>query len=178
MIKKPDGFDELLRTALNMEKKGRAMYKDASGKSNNPIVKRTFAALSDDESIHLEAINLHINNLNKKNKNGLFKSFLSKRSKKNSALSLASYFRSLEGNLEKTSGDVSAYKFAMRFEKNSYEFYKKLKIKYPAKEASSLLVFLMGEEAKHLKILQDSFEYINSPEDWFRREERSIVEGG
>jgi rubrerythrin len=84
----------------------------------------------------------------------------------------------LDENITKDSNLEKAYKAAMLLEKGSYDFYKDLFGKSTDAQAKIFFEFLMGEENNHYELLSETLEYLNAPKDWYREQEKWIVEGG
>jgi rubrerythrin len=74
--------------------------------------------------------------------------------------------------------DLSAtYKTAMELERESYVFYKDLSQEASVPSVKSFFQFMMEQENTHFELFQETLEYLDHPGDWFREQERWIVEG-
>jgi rubrerythrin len=162
-----------LETALSMEKTGYDLYMKAAKATKNELGKSTLEAIAKKELDHIRAIeefagkNIHkgIENINPKEKNDYIRNIMACLSKE------------LNSNISKDTDLEKAYKAAMGLEKSSFAFYKDLHDKADDSQAKQFFQFLMGEENVHYAILQETLEYLNKPGNWYREQERWIVEG-
>jgi len=167
-------LDKALGIAMEMEKRGYDIYRQASGKTKNKFGQATLEAIADKELDHMKAIeefsakNLHlaIESIKVKEKNDYIRRIMEK----------------LTGQLEKTtSGDAdlrNAYEVAMKLEKESYALYEKLGKQTSDSMAKQFFSFLMKEESNHYDLLSETLQYLDRPGDWYREKEKWIVEGG
>ena len=66
----------------------------------------------------------------------------------------------------------------MELERESYIFYKNLSQEAAMPTVKSFFQFMMEQENTHFELFQETLEYLDRPGDWFREQERWIVEGG
>jgi len=165
--------------ALELERKGYDLYISAAEKTSNKLGKETFKVIAAKEIDHMNAIEAFvratrekftdlseaINSINVKDKKAYLKDIVSKLGKK------------LETEVPQDSDLEKAYQVAMGFEKDSYNLYKKLAGEVKEPQAKQFFEFLMGEENNHYELLQDTLQYLNKPDEWFKQQERWIVEG-
>ena len=169
-----DSLKNALETALDMEHSGYSLYMQAAKSTSNLLGKSTLEAIAAKELDHIKAIETFA-------KNNLDKAIvaINPKSKKDY---IQPIMKKLEKALhEKISPDSDldqAYRVALELEKNSFEFYKNLKEKSGDVKAKKFFEFLMGEENTHYEILKESLEYLNHPGNWYREQERWVVEGG
>jgi rubrerythrin len=167
-------IQEALATAIAMEKNGYDLYIKAAQKTSNKLGKTTLEAIAAKELDHIKAIEAFsennfgkaIENVNPKSKMDYVRSVMGKLEK------------SLDDNITKDSDLEKAYKVALELEKLSFDFYKKLNKESSNSQAKKFFEFLMGEENTHYELLSETLEYLNSPKDWFREQEKWIVDGG
>ncbi len=167
-------LQEALETALEMEKNGYDLYIKAARKTSNKLGKTTLEAIAAKELDHIRAIEEFAENnfgkaiesVNPKSKIDYVRSVMEKLE------------RSLDENITKDSDLEKAYKVALELEKHSYDFYKNLNKGSKNPQAKKFFEFLMGEENTHYELLSETLEYLNSPKDWFREQEKWIVDGG
>jgi len=160
-----DAFYNLLIDAMAMEEAGGEFYKRASEIVNISLAKVTLSSLIEDELKHKIAILRFCKRkdvkVEKPKRKDLFGMSIEELRRKFTA------FTPLE----------KIYEFALNFEKQSYDYYAKLKPKTSDKEAHRLLDFLEGEENRHYKLLSGTFQYLSRPTDWFTEDEKPVVEG-
>lgn len=169
-----DDMTQALNTALSMEKTGYDLYMKAAGKTQNKLGRSTLEAIATKELDHIKAIEEFagksyknaIVSINPKSKEGYVKPIMEKLSKY------------LDENITKDSDLEKAYKAAMGLEKGSYNLYKDLAGRSKDPQSKSFFEFLMGEENTHYELLSETLEYLNKPGNWYREQERWIVEGG
>jgi len=169
-----DDLQKALNTALSMEKTGYDLYMKAAGKTSNKLGKSTLEAIAAKELDHIKAIEafaeknlkVAIAAINPKSKKEYVRPIMEKLSKY------------LDENITKDSDLEKAYKAAMGLEKGTFNFYKDLAARSADAQAKIFFEFLMGEENTHYELLSESLEYLNHPGNWYREQERWIVEGG
>jgi len=171
---------EALNMAIDMEKKGYDIYRQAAGKTANKLGKSTLEAIAAKELDHIKAIEEFSERIGAKAPN-LDKaiSLINVKEKKNYILPIMEKLKTeLETKIKADSDLKKAYKVAMGLEKETYNFYKKLSNEASEPQTKKFFEFLMGEENTHYELLQETLEYLERPGDWFREKERWIVEGG
>ena len=169
-----ENIQEALGTAIGMEKSGYDLYIKAAQKTSNKLGKTTLEAIAAKELDHIRAIEEFAENnfgkaiesIHPKNKIDYVRSVMDKLEK------------SLDENISKDSDLEKAYKVALELEKRSYELYKKLNAESKNSQAKKFFEFLMGEENTHFELLTETLEYLNDPKDWYREQEKWIVDGG
>lgn len=168
-----DNLTRALETALSMEKTGYDLYMKAAGKTQNKLGKSTLEAIAAKELDHIKAIEAfaekHIDNaiesINPKSKEEYIRPIMEKLGKE------------LEAKAKPDSDLEKAYQVALGLEKDSYNLYKKLSKGTRDPQTKNFFEFLMGEENIHYELLSETLEYLNKPGNWFREQEKWIVEG-
>ena len=169
----------ILKSAVEMENNGYKIYMDASEKTSNKFGKQTLKAIADKELDHIAAINEFIAQLSAGTVDiGRAIANINPKDKKEYIAALVKDLRSeLSATIVEDSDLEKAYRVAMSFEKGSYDLYKKLSEEINDPQSVKFFEFLMGEENTHYELLQETLEYLNNPGDWFKEQERWIVEG-
>ena len=170
---------EATNTAIELERKGHDLYISAAEKTTNKLGKETLRAIAAKEIDHIKAIEKFIEIFEAKS------SDFNKAIERVRPMEKKDYLRTIVSKLgkeleTKVSPDANlekAYQTAMVFEKDSYELYKKLAGEVSELQAKKFFEFLMGEENMHYELLQDTLEYLNKPGEWFKQQEKWIVEG-
>ena len=165
-------INKALETALDMEEKGYKIYMEAAGKTKNKLGKYTLEVIAAKELDHIKAIknyarniNQAIEDINPMDKNDYIRPIMAKlKSELNTGVKS-------DSDLEK------AYAVALGLEKASYDFYKKQAAETDEPQSKKFFEFLMGEENTHFELLTETLEYLNKTGDWYREQERWIVEG-
>ena len=162
-----------LKTALEMEKGGYDLYMKAAKLTDNKLGRSTLEAIAKKELDHIKGIEEFASNN--------FDKALIAVANQDKKEYVVSVIRSLEKELNKTASKDSdlenAYKAAMKLEKEAYNFYKKLKESVSDEKTKQFLDFIMNEENTHYELLEETLEYLNEPGNWYRENERWIVEG-
>ena len=167
-----ENLSEALKIAIDMEKRGYDLYMSAAKKTSNKLGKETLDAIAVKELDHIAAIqkfssdiDAAIGAVNPAPKENYIKPIMEK------------LCNELETKIKPDSDLEKAYEVAMDFEKQSYDFYKRLADKAKDPQTKRFFEFLMGEENTHYELLQETLEYLNRPADWFKEQEKWIVEG-
>ena len=168
------------KLAIELEKKGFDFYTQTAAKTANPLAASTLDGLAQRELDHIEKINEFYKNLTGGKKLGgdwLESVDIPPRKEE----LLKPILNKLKGSLEKkfeTEKDIKeAYKIAEGFEQESYTLYDKISKESSDETAKKFYAALAQEERDHYAILEDTLQYLDNPGDWFKKEERWIVEG-
>ena len=168
------------KMAIELEKKGYDFYTKTAAKTSNPLAASTLNGLAQRELDHLQKIKEFYQNLTgeKKLSSDWLKSVDVPPRKEEL---LKTILNKLKGSLEKkfeTEKDINeAYKIAEGLEKDTYTLYDKISKESSDETAKKFYAALALEEREHYAILEDTLQYLNNPGDWFKKEERWIVEG-
>lgn len=169
----------MLKTALKMEEKGYKMYKQFSVKGDNSATRKVFNTLAKDETGHIKAIKKFYQ---QSLKPGLKLKLSGLLKERESAKERKKIFdvpaKKWQRDLSLSKSDEAAYKFALNFETKGYEFYKKSLGQTKEENARKLLLFLTEQENGHYRFLQETYDYLTKPANWFIKEEKPIYEGG
>lgn len=163
---------EALQTALDFEKKGNKIYEEVSNNSENKIVSKTFRYLADQELVHITEIEEYIHIINNGEEIEL-KGDKLEDTKKFFSMNIKE-FREKTGL---SNDDLKAHETALELEKKSYEFYKEQSDKTDDAKAKRFFSWIMEQENAHYQLIQNAYEYIKNPEQFFAEEEKWIVEG-
>ncbi len=168
------------KLAIELEKNGHDFYKQAAAKTNNPLAKATLDSLGERELEHLAKVTEFYQNLTcdktlpadwlkavevPPTKQQLLKMILFKLEN-----SLKNKFESIE-EINK------AYGVAEDLERDSYHLYARIAKESTDNTTKKFFAALAEEENEHYAILDETLQYLNTPGDWFKKEERWIVEG-
>jgi rubrerythrin len=138
-------------------------YQHAAEKTMNPIGRRVFLSVMEDDRRHLE----DIRDIPKKRRMG--------------ARGFARPVKILKGFLERinaTTDDVEAFKIAMEMEKESIELYEQLSRKVRTPKEKALFQDLLSEEQKRYAEFSDTCLFLADSRGWFMWDEHSIMDGG
>lgn len=170
---------EALKTAHAMEKDAYDLYMQAADRTVNKLGKSTLEEIARKELDHIKAIDEFIKVATQNDLN-LQMAILTvnPKDKKNYVKPIITKLKNeLDENIKADTDLEKAYGVAMKLEKESYDFYKKLEAEAIDPQVKKFFAFLMGEENTHYELLQETLQYLNHPGDWFKEQERWIVEG-
>ncbi|MDD5382631.1 MAG: ferritin family protein [Candidatus Margulisbacteria bacterium] len=169
-----------VKLSIELEERGRDFYLKTAAKTNNPLAASTLTSLADREKDHIIKIAEFHKSLTvgKALEPGWLMIAEVPPSKQEL---LRPILKKLKANLNKkfeTSADINeAYKVAEGLETDSFNLYDKIARETDNETAKKFYSALAAEERDHYAILDETLQYLNNPGDWFRKEERWIVEG-
>ena len=158
---------ELVRAAMQLEQDGRQFYLDAAAKAESDLVRGTFEGLADDELRHMayiREISAGEDTLQTVNQRvydrlrGIF-------------VDVPDVVR------QEAAVDVEALNSAIEIEEKSRVAYEKWGQETQDTKVRELCELLTGAELFHRQLLENVVSYLESPSDFFLREERWFVEG-
>lgn len=168
------------KLAIELEKKGYDFYTKTAAKTDNPLARSTLLSLAEREMEHLNKVKEFYEDLagEKKLASDWLKGVEVPPRKEDL---LVPILKKLSDSLDKefkTEADINeAYKIAEGLEKDSYDLYNKIAKESDNDVAKKFYAALAKEEQEHFEILEETLQYLNNPGDWFKKEERWIVEG-
>lgn len=170
----------IVKLAIELEEKGYEFYTQTAHKSQNPLAISTLNSLAVRELEHIKRIKEFYMSLTGEKQ--LKHDWLAKVSVPPTKAQL---LKPILDNLKKSLGhkfeteaDINnAYKIAEGLEKDSFKLYDGIAKQAPDDTTKKFFTALAEEENEHYAILDETLEYLNNPGDWFKRQERWIVEG-
>jgi rubrerythrin len=168
---------EALKLAIKTEQDGRKMYLDASGRISNPLATSTFTTLAAEELIHIQIIESFYNQIKAGEKETPSEQLQKAQSYD---LRRKTIFEAARGRMEKTvlsDPDVfEAYRAAMKFEEDGAKMYEDLAKKTSHEVAKKMYDFLNIQENEHYRILAETLNYLENPNQWFIEQEKPHFE--
>lgn len=166
---------QALKKALQMEIEGQKFYREAGQKSDNPLAKKLFQHLVDEENVHIQKIKEIYQGIENRaewpEKETTFKY----------EMSLRSVFKEAIENMDKeikvSSSEIEALQTAMNMEDNSYSYYKSRAEEATSSAEKSFYQALTAEERGHYLTLLDSYEYLTDPQGWLTNTEHWGLDG-
>ena len=173
-----DRLMESLKLAIKTEEDGKAMYLRAADKVSNPLAKSTFAQLAKEEDIHIHIIKTFYNSIMSTGvgdvSNDLEEAMSYNLRKK-------TIFEAAKDRMdEAVAADpdvIKAYNTAMKFEEDGAKMYEEEAAKTDEPLAKKLYDFMNIQENEHYRLLAESLNYLENPNQWFIEEERPHFEG-
>ena len=171
---------EDVKLSIELEKKGYDFYTKTAAKTSNPLAVSTLNSLAEREIEHLNKIREFYQDITgeKKLRGDWLKNVSVPPSKKDL---LKPILNNLKASLDKkfeTDKDINeAYKIAEGLERDSYTLYDKISKKSSDETAKKFYAALAEEEREHYAILDETLKYLDHPGEWYREQERWLVEG-
>ena len=168
------------KLAIELEKKGYDFYTRTAEKTKNPLASSTLSGLAERELEHLNKVREFYQNLTGEKKlagDWLKGVELPPRKEELLRPILMKLKESLNKKFESEKDINEAYKIAEGLERDSYNLYDRIARESSDETARKFYSALALEEREHYAILEETLQYLNSPGDWFKKEERWIVEG-
>lgn len=175
---KNKNLKEMLNDALRMEEKGYNFYMDTSRKSKNDITKKTFSFLADQETLHMDNIKNFYNALREKDEFPSIDLSNLKKERDNTLTIFSKSIKELNEKIKPSDDDKKACEFAMELENRGYKYYENMLKDTTDKNLIKLLKFLLDEESKHYKAIEELHTYLTDSHNWFMYEEGSFPQGG
>ncbi|HWR88974.1 MAG TPA: ferritin family protein [Dissulfurispiraceae bacterium] len=155
--------------ALRMETDAIKFYREAADRTSNPVGKKMFLSIVDDEKRHVEMISQILKGLDLHAKDA------------NPVKAVRTIFEEMKPQMMErvaaTKDEVDAFKIAMDMEKEGVEFYRKAMAEAPSEKEKALFQRLLKEEEAHYNIFSNTFSFMNDSGNWYMWEEHGIVEG-
>lgn len=159
-----------IEIAIRMEKDAIGFYAEAAEKTRNPVGKKMFLSIREDEKRHLQALS------------GIFKEVGIKMAETSPMKNVKTIFESMKSEMmqrvQATPDELESFKIAMQMEKEGIEFYKKAATDAKTDKERALFERLVREEQEHHDIFANTYFFLSDSGSWFMWEEHSIVDGG
>jgi rubrerythrin len=159
-----------IEIAIKMETDAINFYNEAAEKTQNPVGKKMFLTITEDEKRHLDTLSQIFEGLHIEMKDV------------SPMKNVKTVFELMKDEMMKrvkaTTDELEAFKIAMQMEKEGVEFYKKAAIEAQTEKEKSLFERLVKEEEEHYGIFSNTYFFLSDTGSWFMWEEHSIVDGG
>jgi rubrerythrin len=167
-----------LEVAMQNEARERQFYLKHGERTANPLGKKMFRSLADDEKEHME----RIRDLHDRLKNqGRWPEDLPIEVK---GTKIKDVLKTVLASMEEAPApardrdDIEAVKLAIDFEEKGRAYYEDLEKKTDNPVEKDFFRFLASMEHDHLMSLKDSLEFFENPEGWYTAKERHTIDGG
>lgn len=161
---------DAIEIAIKMETDAIKFYTEAAEKTRNPVGKKMFMTVVEDEKRHLEALSQILK--------GLSITIKDVSPMKNIKTVFESIKDEMMQRVKATTDELEAFKIAMQMEKEGVEFYKKFASEAKTEKERLLFERLVKEEQEHHNIFSNTYFFLSDTGSWFMWEEHSIVDGG
>lgn len=164
------------KSAIELEREGHEFFTESARKSQNKLGKEVFQFLAKEEFKHIEAIEA-FRNSRREGRSFAMEAVTSKSEAESLHSGIQKLFRQVSKEVKPGDAELEVYQLGMNFESRGMDFYKKAQEEAGDLRAKELFGFLVGEEQKHFKILEECRNYMENPEEYFHRREGWHVEG-
>lgn len=155
--------------AIKMEQEAVDFYKTCAEKTHNPVGKKMFLSIAEDESYHIACANKVIEG----------KEFHPAEVTPLKDMK-AIFEQNKEAMLQRvasTADELEALNIAMKMEKETIDFYKNAAAQATNPAEKAFFECLIKDEEEHFAIFQNTHSFLSDTGNWFMWEEHSIVEG-
>ncbi len=165
-----------LQTALKMEIDGKKFYQKASQASKNMLGKQLLKKLATEEDAHRVVFQNIFNAIKGK------KGWPDVKYVGDGGRGLRTIFAEALENIVKNpkpiTAELEAIKIAMDLENKTYDFYKEHSAKTDYTAEKQLYEDISMQESEHYRVLQDYYEFLQDPAQWYVKTEHTSVDGG
>lgn len=165
-----------LEVALNNEMREREFYLKHANRTNNPLGKKMFQQIGDDELEHYERIKQLHEKWSKKEK---WPETVPLKVKDTIVKDiLVDFVKRVDEKTRGDSDDLEAVRIAIDFEAKGEKFYAEIRDASTDPKEKEFFDLLSKMEHEHYLSLKDTEEYFIDPQSWFRKMEHHTLDGG
>lgn len=158
-----------IEMAMKMEREAVDFYTQCAGKTDNPVGRKMFLSIADDEKYHIAcAINVRKGKTFTPSEAAPFEDM-----KK----IFDQHKKDMLRQVPSTANELEAFRVAMKMEEEAIAFYRKASSQAATAEEKNLFDCLIRDEEEHFSIFQNTYSFLSDMGNWFMWEEHSIVEG-
>jgi rubrerythrin len=158
-----------IEMAIKMEQEAIDFYTKCAGQTNNPVGKKMFLSIVEDEQYHLACAT-------KVTQGQEFKP-----AETTPLQDMKTIFeQNKEAMLQRvssTTDELEALEMAMKMEGETIKFYQKAATQATKPAEKDFFECLIKDEEEHFAIFQNTYSFISDTGNWFMWDEHSIVEG-
>lgn len=158
-----------IEMAVKMEQETVDFYTKCAGKTKNPVGKKMFLSIAEDEKYHIACAT----NVQKG------KTFTPAKATphKNMKKIFDQHKKDMLKQVASTADELDAFRVAMKMEEEAIAFYKNAAARSVNAEEKNFFDCLIKDEEEHFAIFQNTYSFLSDTGNWFMWEEHSIVEG-
>ncbi len=157
---------EPLNTAIRLEVEGKHLFSEALGKVTGRHAKQTFEFLLAEEDKHIARIREFHKSIEQSDKIEPI-SLDSTEAQRNLDF-FNNKLAEFRHEIEPTVSDIEAYRFALKFENNSSDFYAEKMHEADNPHVKAFYRWLIGEEETHARLLESCLKFAEDPAAWFK----------
>jgi len=176
MPKERDITLKALQTALKMEIDGKKFYLKASQNSKNQLGKQLLKKLAAEEDEH-RVVFQNIFDAIKARKGWPDVKYIGDGGRGLRTI-FAKALESMDKDTKSITAELDAVKIGMDLENKTYDFYTKRSAKSTFEAEKQLYEAIAIQESEHHRVLQDYYEFLQDPAQWYVKTEHTAVDGG
>jgi len=158
-----------IEMAMKMEQEAIDFYTKCAAKTNNPVGKKMFLSIVEDEKYHLACAT-------KVTQGQEFK-----RAETTPLQDMKTVFEqnkeAMSQQVSSTTDELEALEMAMKMEEETIKFYQKAVAQTTEPVEKAFFECLIKDEEEHFAIFQNTYSFLSDSGNWFMWDEHSIVEG-
>ncbi len=159
-----------VEVAVKMETEAVSFYQGCAEKTRNPVGKRMFLSVVEDEKRHRDVLKQIIE--------GCALNVSEAHPIKTVTTIFEEMRDSMMKRVEATKDEMDAFRIAMEMEKRGMEFYRKAAGEASSEGEKCLFERLAQEEEQHFTIFSNTLSFMTDTGNWFMWDEHSIIDGG
>ena len=167
---------EALGAAINMEKEGMAFYRQAAEKMADPLAKKMFLSLVEDERRHAEIFQQMADQA------GVRPTAVEELDKESPLQRVRTIFhdaaKQVREDLSPDDDQVKVIDIAKDMEQKAYDFYTATAKECDDPTEKDILGKIAAQENEHWRILDDTKLYLTNQAEWNIKEEKPVIDGG
>lgn len=164
-----------IEIALENELKERDFYLEQSNRTQNPVGKKMFASIAEDEDEHYNRLKEIHEELSGQ---GKWPETISVKVKGTNIRNvLNDVLKGVDRTIPSDADDKEAVKVAIDFETKGYNFYSNLRDSAETGAEKDFFDCLASIENEHLSSLKDTLLFLEDPATWFEEHEKPHLEG-
>ena len=156
--------------AAKMEQEAIAFYRKCAEKTANPVGKKMFMSIAEDEQYHFEcAVSMKESDLQFTPQAATPIEDMKK--------IFDEHKQEMLVQVPSTADELEALKIAMKMEEEAIAFYKKASALAANAKEKHFFDCLIKDEEEHFHVFQNTYSFLEDSGNWFMWEEKGIVEG-
>ncbi len=160
---------DAVEMAIKMEQEAIDFFTKCAGKTNNPVGKKMFLSIVEDEKYHMACAT-------KVRQGQEFKPAETSPLQDMKMIFEQNKDAMLQ-RVSSTTDELEALEMAMKMEEETIKFYKKAAAEATGPAEKAFFECLIKDEEEHFAIFQNTYSFISDAGNWFMWDEHSIVEG-
>ncbi len=159
----------VIEMAIKMEQEAVDFYTACAERTSNPIGKKMFLSIADDEKHHITCA-LHVSEK---------KEFtpLETRPIEDMKRIFEENKQSMLSRVSSTTDEIEALEMAMKMEESAIRFYRNAAAQTSDPSEKAFFDCLVRDEEEHFSIFHNTHSFLTDTGNWFMWEEHGIVEG-